>query len=228
MPIAEDDRPRPPRAPRPRVTCSDVCVVAVAPRSPSRRTTFSTMTTAPSTMRPKSIAPRLIRLPEIPAGTMPMNAKSIDERDRRGRRRGRRAGCRAGAKQHARRRATPPSTRFVAHGADRRARRARCGRRTASIVDARRAASAGSRRSCAFTRSDDRRASSRPSASCTMPTTTSPCPSSVAAPLPEQRRRTRTVADVARRVTGVAVLARRERRPFAMSSTTCDQRRRRG
>ena len=34
--------------------------------SASRRTAFSTMITAPSTMRPKSMAPRLIRFPEAP------------------------------------------------------------------------------------------------------------------------------------------------------------------
>ncbi|MNY19762.1 hypothetical protein D3C86_1532090 [compost metagenome] len=44
----------------------------------SRRTQFSTMTTAPSTMMPKSSAPRLIRLALMPAATMPVNVNSID------------------------------------------------------------------------------------------------------------------------------------------------------
>ena len=36
------------------------------------------MTTQPSTMRPKSIAPRLIKLPEIFAVTMPVTATSME------------------------------------------------------------------------------------------------------------------------------------------------------
>ena len=43
-----------------------------------RRTMFSIMTTEPSTISPKSIAPRLIRLPEMPARTIPVKANSID------------------------------------------------------------------------------------------------------------------------------------------------------
>ena len=42
---------------------------------PSWRTMFSTMTTAPSMIRPKSIAPRLIRFPEMPKRAMPVSAK---------------------------------------------------------------------------------------------------------------------------------------------------------
>ena len=47
-------------------------------RSPSRRRQFSTMITAPSTIRPKSIAPRLIRLPLILVCTMPIAVSSIE------------------------------------------------------------------------------------------------------------------------------------------------------
>ena len=43
-------------------------------RIPSWRTTFSTMTTAPSMIRPKSIAPRLIKFPETPNFNMPVTA----------------------------------------------------------------------------------------------------------------------------------------------------------
>ena len=39
---------------------------------------FSIITTEPSTMSPKSIAPRLIRLPDTPIQFMPMNATSIE------------------------------------------------------------------------------------------------------------------------------------------------------
>jgi len=39
---------------------------------------FSIITTEPSTINPKSIAPRLIRLPEMPAFSMPVNANNID------------------------------------------------------------------------------------------------------------------------------------------------------
>ena len=46
-------------------------------RSATRRTTFSIKTTLPSTIRPKSIAPRLIRLPDRPVVHMPMNAPAI-------------------------------------------------------------------------------------------------------------------------------------------------------
>jgi hypothetical protein len=45
-------------------------------REPRRQ--FSTMITAPSTMRPKSIAPRLIRLPLIFACTMPIAVINIE------------------------------------------------------------------------------------------------------------------------------------------------------
>ena len=44
----------------------------------SRATLFSTMITAPSTIRPKSSAPRLIKLPETPSLFMPMAAISIE------------------------------------------------------------------------------------------------------------------------------------------------------
>ena len=47
-------------------------------RSLRRRTQFSTMMTAPSTMMPKSSAPRLSRLPLTPRSTMPVMANSID------------------------------------------------------------------------------------------------------------------------------------------------------
>ena len=46
--------------------------------SPRRRTTFSTRTTAPSTIRPKSIAPRLMRLAEMRDSTIPVKASSIE------------------------------------------------------------------------------------------------------------------------------------------------------
>ena len=52
---------------RPRRCCS----------SPKRRRQFSMMITAPSTIRPKSSAPRLIRLPETPPRTMPVRVNSI-------------------------------------------------------------------------------------------------------------------------------------------------------
>ena len=45
---------------------------------PSRRRQFSTMITAPSTIRPKSSAPRLMRLPLIRFSTMPVIVSSID------------------------------------------------------------------------------------------------------------------------------------------------------
>ena len=44
----------------------------------SRRRQFSTMITAPSTMSPKSSAPRLMRLPLTRASTMPVIVNSID------------------------------------------------------------------------------------------------------------------------------------------------------
>ena len=44
----------------------------------SRRTQFSTMITLESTIRPKSIAPRLIRLAETPVASMMLAANSID------------------------------------------------------------------------------------------------------------------------------------------------------
>ena len=47
-------------------------------RSAIIRTAFSTTMTAPSTIRPKSIAPSDIRLPETPKRRMPMNATSIE------------------------------------------------------------------------------------------------------------------------------------------------------
>ena len=46
--------------------------------SPKRRRQFSMMMTAPSTIRPKSSAPRLIRLPDTPPRTMPVRVNSID------------------------------------------------------------------------------------------------------------------------------------------------------
>ena len=52
----------------------------------SSRRQFSTMMTAPSTMMPKSMAPRLIRLALTLFSTMPVIANSIDKRnDARGR-----------------------------------------------------------------------------------------------------------------------------------------------
>ena len=45
--------------------------------APSRRKQFSTMITAPSTMRPKSSAPRLMRLPETREPTMPVMVHNI-------------------------------------------------------------------------------------------------------------------------------------------------------
>ena len=47
-------------------------------RSRSRRRMFSTMTTEPSTIRPKSSAPKLMRFPEMPVRTMPTKAASIE------------------------------------------------------------------------------------------------------------------------------------------------------
>ena len=51
--------------------------------SVSRRTAFSTMMTAPSTMSPKSMAPRLIRLPESPAAFMTTTANRKRQGDGR-------------------------------------------------------------------------------------------------------------------------------------------------
>ena len=48
------------------------------PSSASLRTLFSTMMTELSTMSPKSIAPRLMRLAAMPTWSMPLKAKSID------------------------------------------------------------------------------------------------------------------------------------------------------
>ena len=39
---------------------------------------FSIMTTEPSTISPKSIAPRLIKLPEIPPTSIPQKANSME------------------------------------------------------------------------------------------------------------------------------------------------------
>ena len=50
----------------------------VPPSCASRRTQFSIMITLESTIRPKSIAPRLIRLAEIPVASMTLAANSID------------------------------------------------------------------------------------------------------------------------------------------------------
>jgi hypothetical protein len=43
-----------------------------------RRTAFSAMTTAPAMTTPKSTAPRLIRLAEMPKTRMPIKAPNID------------------------------------------------------------------------------------------------------------------------------------------------------
>ena len=50
----------------------------VSPSCASRRTQFSIMITLESTIRPKSIAPRLIRLAVTPVASMMFAAKSID------------------------------------------------------------------------------------------------------------------------------------------------------
>ena len=50
----------------------------VPPSWASRRTQFSIMITLESTIRPKSIAPRLIRLAEIPVASITLAANSID------------------------------------------------------------------------------------------------------------------------------------------------------
>ena len=47
-------------------------------RSDRRRTAFSTMMTAPSTISPKSIAPRLIRLPDRPNAFITITANSSE------------------------------------------------------------------------------------------------------------------------------------------------------
>ncbi len=59
------------RSSRVRTRPSRCCV------SPKRRRQFSTMITAPSTIRPKSSAPRLIRLAEIRFCTMPVMVISM-------------------------------------------------------------------------------------------------------------------------------------------------------
>ena len=51
--------------------------------SERRRDAFSTMMTAPSTMSPKSIAPRLIRLPEMPGRVHHDDREEHRQRDRR-------------------------------------------------------------------------------------------------------------------------------------------------
>ena len=51
---------------------------AVGGARPSRRTQFSTMITELSTTSPKSIAPRLMRLAEMPVAHMRFAAKSIE------------------------------------------------------------------------------------------------------------------------------------------------------
>ena len=50
----------------------------VPPSWASRRTQFSTMITLESTIRPKSIAPRLIRLAVTPVASIMLAAKSIE------------------------------------------------------------------------------------------------------------------------------------------------------
>ena len=45
--------------------------------SPNRRRTFSMMMTAPSTISPKSSAPRLIRFPDTPPRTIPVMVNSM-------------------------------------------------------------------------------------------------------------------------------------------------------
>ena len=49
-----------------------------SPTSARRRTKFSIITTAPSTMSPKSMAPSDIRLADTPKRRMPMNPTSIE------------------------------------------------------------------------------------------------------------------------------------------------------
>jgi hypothetical protein len=49
-----------------------------SPASPRRRTLFSIMITELSTTSPKSMAPRLSKLPAIPKRSMPLKAKSIE------------------------------------------------------------------------------------------------------------------------------------------------------
>ncbi len=51
--------------------------------APKRRRQFSMMITAPSTMSPKSSAPRLIRLPDTPPRTMPVMREQHRQRDHR-------------------------------------------------------------------------------------------------------------------------------------------------
>ena len=54
------------------------CLGRVPPSWASRRTQFSTMMTLESTIRPKSMAPRLIRLADKLVASMMLTAKSID------------------------------------------------------------------------------------------------------------------------------------------------------
>jgi len=67
-----------------RATSTAACCTSRATRAPrgrrsaSRRTMFSVMITAPSTMIPKSIAPRESRLAGIPRRSMKMNANSSE------------------------------------------------------------------------------------------------------------------------------------------------------
>jgi hypothetical protein len=58
-----------------RSACDRLRPPAVA--NPSRRRQFSTMITAPSTISPKSSAPRLIRLADVRDCTMPVNVISM-------------------------------------------------------------------------------------------------------------------------------------------------------
>ena len=64
------------------VSCRRSLRVRILPsacwRSANRRSEFSTMITAPSMISPKSSAPRLIRLPEMPSLFMPMAVMSRD------------------------------------------------------------------------------------------------------------------------------------------------------
>ncbi len=57
------------------------CTLNIRPRRccarPSRRKAFSTTMTAPSTIRPKSIAPRLIKFPDTRLLTMPVTANNM-------------------------------------------------------------------------------------------------------------------------------------------------------
>ena len=72
---AEDDRP--PDLQR-RARGRRRACVAFGPACASRLTQFSITITALSTIRPKSMAPRLIRLPAMPKASIRLPAKSID------------------------------------------------------------------------------------------------------------------------------------------------------